>query len=355
MTRNSQPESLPLADFDYSLPADRIAQTPLEPRDAARMMVVDRTTSQLAHTSVLDLPRWLRRGDLLVANNTRVLPARLTGKKQGTGGSVEFLLLRMQEEDSWRALAKPARRLKLGTNVAIDSVDGSGAPPITVEVIATETGGEVVIRSPALSIGALQHYGVVPLPPYITTPLNDAERYQTLHASVPGSAAAPTAGLHFTQRLRDELSRVGVEWAEVTLHVGRDTFKPVTVDDLKDHRMHQEWYFISKETAAMVERAKERGGRVVAVGTTAARTLETYGHRVGAEPPARSGMTDLFIRPGHEWKIVDGLLTNFHLPKSTLLVMISALASREQVLNAYHVAVKEKYRFFSFGDAMLII
>lgn len=356
MTPSSPPAPLPLADFDYQLPADRIAQTPLEPRDAARLMVMDRTSGHLSHACIRDLPRWLRPGDLLVANNTRVLPARLKGRKAGTGGAVELLLLREQGAGCWSALAKPVRKLKPGTRIIIDPVDGSSAAPALVEVITIELDGKVVIQSPSLFPESLIHYGSVPLPPYILSVLDDPERYQTLHASVPGSAAAPTAGLHFTPELRARLDAAGIGWAEVTLHVGVDTFRTVSVEDLNDHRMHQEWFSIPAETAVAVETTKRRGGRVVAVGTTAARTLETYGClRQERSPSAREGMTNLFIRPGHEWTIVDGLLTNFHLPKSTLLVMVSALAGRERTLNAYHVAIEEGYRFFSFGDAMLIL
>ncbi len=356
MTPSSPPVPLPLADFDYHLPADRIAQTPLEPRDAARMMVMDRGSSHLRHARVQDLPRWLRPGDLLVANNTRVLPARLKGRKVGTGGAVELLLLREQGAGYWSALAKPVRKLRPGTQIVIDPVDASSAEPVLIEVITIETDAEVMIHSPSLSPESLSHYGSVPLPPYISSVLDDPERYQTLHASVPGSAAAPTAGLHFTPELRARLDEAGIGWAEVTLHVGVDTFRTVSVEDLNDHRMHQEWFSIPMQTAVTMEMTKQRGGRVVAVGTTAARTLETYGHlQQGGSPAAREGMTDLFIRPGHEWKMVDGLLTNFHLPRSTLLVMVSALAGRERMLNAYHVAIEEGYRFFSFGDAMLVL
>jgi S-adenosylmethionine:tRNA ribosyltransferase-isomerase len=320
------------------------------------MLVLERGTGAIHHDVISNLPRWLRRGDLIVANNTRVFRARLKGRKRDTGGGVELLLLRQLVNDRWTALAKPARRLRPGTVIVVEPRETVIAEPVEIEVVETKRDGEVVLRALGLMVEGLDAYGSMPLPPYISAPLTDDARYQTLHASVAGSAAAPTAGLHITPALRQALSEASVEWAEVTLHVGLDTFRPVAVEDLADHRMHQEWYSVPAETVRAIARTRERGGRIVAVGTTSARTLETIGRRrERLDEFDIEGMTDLFIRPGHRWSLVDAMITNFHLPKSTLLVMISALAGREAVLNAYHVAIAEEYRFFSFGDAMLII
>ena len=354
-----RPAPLPISDFDYPLPPERIAQVPIEPRDAARLLVLGRTSGALHHQSIRDLPRWLADGDLVVANSTRVIPARLHGTKHQTGGAVELLLLHRLSNDVWRALAKPVRRLREGTTIALQPRDGASHADLAVEVVGIERDGEVLIRAPDLTPDRLGLYGTTPLPPYIRSTLADEERYQTLHATVAGSAAAPTAGLHVTPALRQALRQAGIGWAEVTLHVGLDTFRPVTVADLNDHHIHEEWYSALAETLAVIRETRARGNRVVALGTTSARTLETIGRcdswLAGDWAAGVSGDTDLFIRPGYEWTMVDALITNFHLPRSTLLVMVSALAGRERVLNAYHVAIEEEYRFFSFGDAMLII
>lgn len=347
-----------LADFDYDLPPDRIAQHPLEPRDASRLLVVDRRTGRFLHRTVRDLPSLLDPGDLLVANNTRVLPARLHGVRADTGGKVELLLLRKESDGTWAALARPVKKLPSGSAITVPprSDAPAGAASLTILVEERLTGGEVRVRLPDEGRVTLADYGETPLPPYIRAPLTDAERYQTVYASVSGSAAAPTAGLHVTPRLLDELRSHGIEWSELTLHVGLDTFRPVEVDDPRQHHIHREWCEVPVGTVAAVSAARGRGNRVVAVGTTAARTLETLGRdRPALGPGAFTAMTDLFILPGHRWRVVDGLLTNFHLPKSTLLMMVSSLASRELILRAYREAMAEGYRFYSFGDAMLIL
>lgn len=359
MERSRPGSPLPLSDFGYHLPPERIAQEPLEPRDAARLLVLERESGIVHHSRVAELPRWLKKGDLIVANNTRVLPARLYGTKRETGGGVELLMLRRLTGDTWNALAKPARKLRSGVVIVVKPRREGQHEDLVLEVEEVKTDGEVVIRAPGLSAERLQTYGSIPLPPYINVTLEDDERYQTLHASRLGSAAAPTAGLHLTPQLRDALAEAGVGWAEVTLHVGLDTFRPVIEANVEDHRIHQEWYSVPAEILARIGQVRTAGGRIVALGTTSARTLETVG-RMAAVPLenqqlAAEGMTDLFILPGHQWTMVDALITNFHLPKSTLLVMVSALAGREAVLKAYHEAIAMEYRFFSFGDAMLII
>lgn len=355
-TTNSSP--LPISLFDYDLPPERIAQVPLEPRDAARLLVLERRSGQIHHSLIRELPRWLATGDLIVANNTRVFPARVKGRKRDTGGAVELLLLRQLPDHSWRALAKPVRKLRVGTRISVQAHDAS-VEPLEIEVIAIEREGEVVVRSPDLTPERLNDYGSTPLPPYIGPALSDAGRYQTLHASVLGSAAAPTAGLHVTPALRAGLVQAGIGWAEITLHVGLDTFRTVAVEDLNHHHIHQESYTVSHAASDQIASARQQGGCVVALGTTSARTLETLGSRKdwspSEAPDGLSGETDLFIRPGHQWTVVDAMVTNFHLPKSTLLVMVSAFAGRENILNAYHEAIQDEYRFFSFGDAMLII
>ena len=342
-----------VSDFEYDLPPHLIAQSPLPERDGSRLLVVDRPSGLLTHSTVHRLADWLTAGDLLVANNSRVIPARLRGVRLPTGGQVEVLLLR-QENDVWTALARPAGRLKPGTVVRFHARDGSlGIAEATVCDNLGE--GLVLIR---FELGADRHldrYGETPLPPYILEPLNDSERYQTVYARRPGSAAAPTAGLHFTPKLIAALQSAGVGWAEVTLHVGADTFRPVTSERVADHRIHREWCEVGEETAAEIDACRRGGGKVFAVGTTAARTLETLGRNWrDGEPQGFCGFTDTFIVPGHQWRLVDGLLTNFHLPRSTLLMMVSAFAGREAILSAYQEAVRSEYRFYSFGDAMLI-
>lgn len=336
------------ADFDYPLPAHLIAQSPLEARDSARVLVLDRASGALAHHTVRDLPALLRAGDLLVVNRSRVLPARVRGMLPG-GGQVELLLLRKLAPGRWQTLARPARRLRTGTVIAIGldlaaRVTGIGEAGIR-EVTLEATG-----RSEPDLDAALLAAGTVPLPPYIRGWVGDPERYQTVFAEIEGSAAAPTAGLHFTPELLARLGAAGVEYATVTLHVGLDTFRPLTVDDPADHHLHREWYEVPPATAARMQQTRERGGRVVAVGTTCVRTLEAW-----SLTGASSGWTDLFVRPGFTFRTVDALLTNFHLPRSTLLMLVSAFAGRERVLDAYATAIQSRYRFYSFGDAMLVL
>jgi len=334
------------SDFDFALPDDLIAQTPIEPRDASRLLVLDAVSGAVQHARFADLGHFLRPGDLLVVNETRVLRARLRGVRDDTGGAVEALLLRRLDAQRWEVLARPARRLLPGRRVRFGSLDAS--------VEATGDGGVRILRFPPGSDP--EQHGETPLPPYIGTALPDPERYQTVYGSVAGSAAAPTAGLHFTPELLCALERQGVDVARVLLHVGPGTFRPVTHDDPRQHPMHAEWYSISEETVAAIATARSRGGRIVAVGTTSVRVLEQTALEAGDGPlRVGSGWTRLLIVPGHRFRAVDALITNFHLPKSTLLMLVSALAGREQVLAAYAEAVRERYRFFSFGDAMLII
>ncbi len=337
-------------DFDYDLPPEFIAQEPVEPRDHARLLVLHRDTGRVQHARFYELGRFLRPGDLLVANQTRVIPARLWGRKVPTGGKVELLLLRAEASDTWQALVR-GRGLVPGRRVAL-------AAGLEAEIVA-DLGGPLrrVRFNRPLDPQALAQVGQVPLPPYIHRPVRDPERYQTVYAREPGSAAAPTAGLHFTPRLLAELQQQGIGWATVTLHVGLDTFAPVKEDDPRQHRMHTEWCRVPAETAARIQATRARGGRVVAVGTTAVRTLETAAlhARPGAVIAPWEGDTDLFILPGFRFRVVDALITNFHLPRSTLLMLVSAFAGREQVLRAYETAKAHGYRFFSFGDAMLIL
>jgi S-adenosylmethionine:tRNA ribosyltransferase-isomerase len=338
------PERLRLADFDYALPADRIAQTPAEPRDSARLLVLDRAGEGGDDRTVSDLPDLLRPGDCLVVNDTRVLPARLSGRRP-TGGRVELLLLRKRKDGAWEALARPARRLGVGATIVLDG--GSRAWVVD----EGEEGLRVVqFEDEAAALAA----GQTPLPPYITTPLADPERYQTLFARERGSAAAPTAGLHFTPRLVERLGERGIGIQTITLHIGLDTFRPVTEDDPRQHRLHSEWYRVTAETADALNATRRAGGRVVAVGTTSVRTLETVVDEAGIIHPG-VGETRLYILPGFHFRAVDALMTNFHLPRSTLLMLVAAFAGRERVLAAYHHAVEAGYRFYSFGDAMLIL
>ncbi|CAA9542904.1 MAG: S-adenosylmethionine:tRNA ribosyltransferase-isomerase [uncultured Thermomicrobiales bacterium] len=348
--------SLRVDDFAYDLPEELIAQAPLARRDASRLLVLDRPSGGLEHATVADLPDLLDPGDLLVANNSRVIPARLAARKRDTGGRVELLLLRDEGEGVWTALAKPARRLAAGTALVVEPRAGASAPPLGVEVLECGDGGQVRVAVDATGPEPLAPYGTAPLPPYVRSALAEPERYQTVYAAEAGSAAAPTAGLHFGHDLLDALRRRGVGWAEVTLHVGLDTFRPVTTELVADHPIHREWCEVPASTARAVLATRGAGRRVIAVGTTAVRTLETLASD-GLETAAVSGMkmeTGLFILPGYRWKLVDAMITNFHLPRSTLLMMVSAFAGREAVRRAYAVAIEERYRFFSFGDAMLI-
>lgn len=335
------------SDFDYHLPPDRIAQTPVEPRDAARLLVLDRVSGSLSHHHFRDLPLFLRPGDLLVANDSRVRPARLLGHKLPSGGRVELLLLKPVDALTWETLAR-GRRLTPGARLSLG--DGQARAEIVGE---TEAGGRIVRFDDPIE-PLLPQIGIMPLPPYIHTTLTDTERYQTVYSRVVGSAAAPTAGLHFTPELIQRLADMGVGFAFVTLHVGLDTFRPVEVEDAHSHVMHSEWAELSAATAQAIAATKAHGGRVIAVGTTAVRVLETAA--LATSPlAAYAGWTRLFITPGYEFRVVDGLITNFHLPRSTLLMLVSAFASREAIHAAYQTAIAENYRFFSFGDAMLIL
>jgi S-adenosylmethionine:tRNA ribosyltransferase-isomerase len=347
-------EDLRTDDFDFELPTGLIAQIPLAQRDGSRLLVLDRKSGSLHHSHVRALGDWLAPGDLLVANNSRVFPARLRGSRAHSGGAVELLLLRPQD-GVWRALARPAKRLKVGTLLEFPA-RRSAEPPTHAAVVEVVGGGEVLVRFEDDAADRLELYGEVPLPPYIQSKLEDAERYQTVYGRMPGSAAAPTAGLHFTDALIAELRGKGVKWAEVTLHIGLDTFRPVAEERVADHAIHSEWCEVSVQTARAIARCRTRGGRVVAIGTTVARTLETLGTTWNdAEPSGFSGFTETFIVPGHRWRLADALLTNFHLPRSTLLMLVSAMAGRERILEAYAEAIREQYRFYSFGDAMLIL
>lgn len=335
-------------DFDYYLPEELIAQTPLAQRDASRLMVLPRQQGACSHRHFFELPSLLRKGDLLVFNDTRVIPARLHGRKRDTGAKVEVFLLKRLDLDRWETLVRPGRKLRPGTEVVF-----SDELSAVIED-TTEFGGRIVrFCWQGVFEEILQRFGEVPLPPYIHEKLPDPERYQTVYARENGSAAAPTAGLHFTPELLSQLREQGIQTAYVTLHVGLGTFRPVAVESIQDHVMHSEQYAISAETAALVNETRRQGGRVIAVGTTAVRTLETAGQSGQLQPC--SGFTNIFIYPGYEYKIIDGLITNFHLPKSTLLMLVSALAGRERVLAAYKEAVEQRYRFFSFGDAMFIL
>lgn len=336
--------------FDYELPEELIAQRPASPRDAARMLVLDRASGALTDATVRELPRFLSPGDLLVLNDTRVMPARLIGEKAGTGGAVEVLLLDAQGPGVWEALVRPGRRLRLGAEVLF----GGGLLRARV-VDATPSGGRILrFEWEGSSFEqALHRLGEVPLPPYIKEKLDDPERYQTVFSREEGSKAAPTAGLHFTPELLARLEEQGVEIAYVTLHVGLGTFRPVKSEYVHQHAMHAEYYRLPEATAEAVQRARARGGRVVAVGTTVVRTLEAQA--AGGQVKAGHGWTRIFIYPGYEFKAVDALLTNFHLPRSTLLMLVCAFAGRQRVLSAYERAKELGYRFFSFGDAMLIL
>ena len=338
------------ADFDFHLPEELIAQTPLEKRDASRLLVVDRSSGEFSDQHFDSIIDQLQPGDALVMNNTRVLPARLYGEKPGTGGHVELLLLKNTEGDQWEVLAKPAKRLKVGAQVSF----GDGRLTATV-VDELEHGGRIVrFDYQGIFLEVLESLGEMPLPPYIHEKLADRERYQTVYAKENGSAAAPTAGLHFTKELLAQIESKGVKLVYLTLHVGLGTFRPVSVDNLDDHEMHSEFYTLSEEAAATLREVKANGHRVIAVGTTSIRTLETIGNKFQGDIQADSGWTNIFIKPGYEWKVVDAFSTNFHLPKSTLVMLVSAFAGRDLTLKAYEHAIAERYRFFSFGDAMFI-
>ena len=338
------------ADFDFDLPEELIAQTPLEKRDASRLLVVDKETGAFSDQHFDQIIDQLQPGDALVMNNTRVLPARLYGIKPETGGHVELLLLKNTQGDDWEVLAKPAKRLRVGAQISF----GDGRLTATV-VEELEHGGRIVrFGYEGIFLEVLESLGEMPLPPYIHEKLADRERYQTVYAKENGSAAAPTAGLHFTEELLEQIAAKGVKLVYLTLHVGLGTFRPVSVDSLDDHEMHSEFYSLSEEAAQTLRQVKAIGGRVIAVGTTSIRTLETIGSKFQGQIQADSGWTNIFIKPGYDWKVVDAFSTNFHLPKSTLVMLVSAFAGRSLTLKAYEHAIAERYRFFSFGDAMFI-
>lgn len=338
------------ADFDFDLPEELIAQTPLEKRDASRLLVVDKETGAFSDQHFDRIIDQLQPGDALVMNNTRVLPARLYGIKPETGGHVELLLLKNIQGDDWEVLAKPAKRLRVGAQISF----GDGRLTATV-VEELDHGGRIVrFGYEGIFLEVLESLGEMPLPPYIHEKLADRERYQTVYAKENGSAAAPTAGLHFTEELLEQIAAKGVKLVYLTLHVGLGTFRPVSVDSLDDHEMHSEFYSLSEEAAQTLRQVKANGGRVIAVGTTSIRTLETIGSKFQGQIQADSGWTNIFIKPGYDWKIVDAFSTNFHLPKSTLVMLVSAFAGRSLTLEAYEHAIAERYRFFSFGDAMFI-
>lgn len=338
-----------VTDFDFYLPEELIAQCPLEKRDEARLMLLDKNTGEIEHKIFKDIIYYLEPGDCLVLNDTRVLPARLIGSKENTGGKIEFLLLKRIDKDKWETLVKPGKRAQVGTRF----VFGDGE--LKAEVVSVEEDGNRIVQFEYEGIfeEVLDKLGQMPLPPYIKEKLEDKEMYQTVYSKEQGSAAAPTAGLHFTEELLKKIEEKGVNIAFLTLHVGLGTFRPVKVENIQDHNMHSEYYTMSKETADIINRAKKSGKKVIAVGTTSCRTLETIGDDKG-EVREQSGWTDIFIYPGYKYKVVDRLITNFHLPESTLIMLVSALAGREKIMNAYNTAVKERYRFFSFGDAMFI-
>lgn len=336
-------------DFDYYLPEELIAQHPLEKRDECRLMILDKETGQVEHEVFKDILDYLNKGDCLVLNDTRVMPARLIGEKEETRGKMEFLLLKRKDKDTWETLVKPGKRAKIGSRFVF------GQGELKAEVIGMGEEGSRIVKFQYEGVfeEVLDRLGQMPLPPYITEKLEDKEKYQTVYSKETGSAAAPTAGLHFTEELLNKIKEKGIKIAFLTLHVGLGTFRPVKEEEIENHIMHSEYYSINKETADIINFTKENGGRVIAVGTTSCRTLETLGTKYG-KVIEDSGWTDIFMYPGYEFKVTDALITNFHLPQSTLIMLVSALCGREKVLNAYEIAVKERYRFFSFGDAMFV-
>ena len=338
-----------LNDFDYYLPEELIAQTPLKERSSSRLLVLNKNNGEVQHHHFTDIVSFLESGDTLVLNDTKVIPARLIGVKEETGAVIEVLLLKNLEDDKWEALTKPAKRVKVGSIISF----GDGL--LKCKCIEERDEGirlfELVYDGILYEI--LDELGTMPLPPYIHEKLEEQDRYQTVYAKNIGSAAAPTAGLHFTNELLDKIKEKGINIAYVTLHVGLGTFRPVSVEDVNNHKMHSEFYIMTKETANILKETKEKGKKIIAVGTTSTRTLESIMNLYG-EFRECSGWTDIFIYPGYEFKAIDSLITNFHLPKSTLVMLVSALASKDKILNAYNEAIKEKYRFFSFGDSMFI-
>lgn len=374
--------TLKISDFDYHLPQELIAQTPVEPRDSSRLLVMDRATGKIEHRYFRDIGDYLRPGDLLIANQSRVIPARLLGHREGTGGAVEVLLLAERTDlapDYWETLVRPGRRLREGSRVEFSQFQSSQSfqpqrepresPVLVGEILQrTEADGRIVRfsvsghetrDSPSVSAPTVREMidqlGKMPLPPYIHEKLEDPERYQTVYARISGSAAAPTAGLHFTPELLDSLRAKGVKVGFVTLHVGLDTFRPVEVEDVSEHKMHSEEVDLDADTARLINETHRAGGRVVAVGTTAVRVLESVGSMFGSEMHPYHGSTRLFITPGYKFKVVDAMITNFHLPKSTLLLLVSAFTGKELIEKAYREAIEKEYRFFSFGDACLLL
>ena len=337
-------------DFDYELPKELIAQTPLKVRDASRLLVMDKDSGEVVHKHFTDIIDYLDKGDVLVLNDTKVIPARLIGIKEETGAVIELLLLKDLGSDTWECLSKPAKRLKVGTIVSF----GDGI--LKAEVVEKREEGITLVKLlyKGILMEILDSLGTMPLPPYIHEKLEDQGRYQTVYAKYSGSAAAPTAGLHFTKELLREIEDMGVIVTYVTLHVGLGTFRPVEVDNILEHKMHTEYYIMSEETANILNKAKDEGRRIIAVGTTSTRTIETIASNNEGRFVACSGDTNIFIYPGYEFKGIDCLITNFHIPKSTLVMLVSALSSRENILNAYQEAINNKYRFFSFGDSMFI-
>mgnify|MGYP004648288379 FL=1 len=350
VTTETDPENMLRSDFYYDLPEELIAQTPVEPRNASRLMCVDRQSGDITHDHFYNLCKHLKKGDLLVMNDSRVLPARLYGEKEGTGSFIEFLLLEQKGDKLWEILVRPGKKAKPGTRFSF----GNGR--LKAEILETVEGGNRIAKFECEGnfFTALEDIGQMPLPPYITKKLEDKERYQTVYSHELGSAAAPTAGLHFTKEMLDDLRARGINTAFVTLHVGLGTFRPVKEDEVLKHKMHSEHYHLPKETAELIKKTKAEGGRVIAVGTTSCRTLESVG-TFFEDMDEHEGYTDIFIYPGYKFKVIDGLITNFHLPESTLIMLVSAFMGYDNTMNAYKTAVEDKYRFFSFGDAMLIL
>lgn len=337
------------SDFNFDLPEELIAQTPIEPRDHSRLLVLDKNTGALEHKHFYDIVDYLHKGDMLVLNNSRVLPARLYGHREGTGGKMEFLLLNQRGNDIWEVMVKPGKKAKNGVRF----VFGDGL--LVAEIVGEADEGNRLAKFyyQGNIYNVLDQIGQMPLPHYITHELEDKERYQTVYSKDVGSAAAPTAGLHFTPELLDKLREKGVKIGFVTLHVGLGTFRPVKTEEITDHKMHSEHYWMPADTAALINETKAAGGRVICVGTTSCRTVESVATKLGRIEECEDD-TSIFIYPGYQFKVLDGLITNFHLPESTLIMLVSALAGRENILNAYDIAVREKYRFYSFGDAMFI-
>lgn len=337
------------SDFNYNLPEELIAQVPIADRSSSRLMVVDKKSGEIEHKIFKDIIDYLEEGDCLVLNDTRVIPARLIGSKVETGGKIEFLILKRNEDDTWETLVKPGRKAKIGSEFTF------GDDKLIAKVVGMGDDGSRIVKFKYDGIfeEILDELGNMPLPPYITEKLEDRERYQTVYSKHSGSAAAPTAGLHFTEDLLEEIRKKGVDEAFVTLHVGLGTFRPVKVDDVLEHKMHSEYFIVNQEAADKINKAKKNRKKVICVGTTSCRTIESASEEDGTLK-AKSGWTEIFIYPGYDFKIMDNLITNFHLPESTLIMLVSALSSKEKILNAYEEAVKERYRFFSFGDAMFL-